>query len=224
MGLQSVKPSRTAGVCEVTLTQTSFRFSAAARDVANLHDIHWVQVHIDSEDRLIVFEPKPGLERVANCFTLGTSKKGYKTLTAKKLIKEQKWIASVASLGISERKFELRRYEAGFKAWYIQLIPAFELSVKPSEIDKLTADDKGIYRYRGGRDGNEIVYIGKGTIKDRYRDSPERKEWRIVRIEYSLIEDDQRALEWESYWLRRFREVNNDRLPRFNLINGHESS
>ena len=182
MGLQLVRPSRSDGDCEVTLTSTSFRFSVAARNLADLHDVHWMRVYVDPIDRLIVFEPKLGKERVPDCFKLGTSNNGYKTLIAKKLIKDQQWIRSVASLGIAERKFELRRYEAEFVGWFIQLMPAFEHAIKPSEITKLTGKEKGIYRYRGGNDGSEIVYIGKGEIKNRFLAEEERKGWGIANV------------------------------------------
>lgn len=221
MGLQLVRPSRTDGDCEVTLTPTSFRFSVAARNLADLHDVHWIRIYVDPIDRLIVFKPEPGNERASECFKLGTSKKGYKTLIAKKLIKDQQWIHSVASLTIAERRFELRRYQAEIDGWYIQLMPTFEDSIRPSEITRLTGNEKGIYRYRGGNDGSEIVYIGKGAIKDRFLLEEERKGWDITNIEYSIIEDDQKALEWESYWIEHFRKSNNGRLPHFNRIGGH---
>ncbi len=59
--------------------------------------------------------------------------------------------------------------------------------------------------------GDEVVYIGKGSIRDRYQTDPRRASWGISKIEYSVIKDDQKALEWEDWWLKRFRKENKGR-------------
>ena len=104
--------------------------------------------------------------------------------------------------------------------WYIQLMPAFEQSITPSAIDQLGRGIKGIYRYLGGKGGQEVVYIGKGAVKDRYLQEKVRREWNVSKIEYSHIEDDQTAYEWEAWWIARHREEHGDR-PIYNLVDGH---
>ena len=106
-------------------------------------------------------------------------------------------------------------------------MPAFEESILPSQISRLDSRIKGIYRYRGGNDGEEIVYIGKGSIKDRFEQEPRRRNWKIARIEYSAIAGDdseQQAYEWEAYWIQRFRHENNGNRPRYNRVDGHGSA
>ena len=68
--------------------------------------------------------------------------------------------------------------------------------------------------------GDEVVYIGKGSIRDRYQTDPRRASWRISKIEYSVIKDDQKALEWEAWWLKRFRKKNKGRLTKYNQTGG----
>ena len=213
----------------VTVSPTSFKFNVLARDTANLSDIHWMRVHTDANERVVVFEPFPGLEKVPGCLKLGTSSKGHKSLTAKGLIAQMSWIRAVAALDVEQRRFEIKPYPGPIppsegsseprKAWYAQLMPAFEESVVPSQINLMAPATKGIYRYWSG---DEVVYIGKGSIRDRFQNERERKNWQLSKIEYSVIEDEQRALEWESFWIERFRQENNGHLPRYNLVGGHK--
>ena len=226
--LKAYTPKYASGECVVRLTRTAFHFSVLARDTAQLQDIHWMRVHTDDDDRLVVFEPVSGMEKRPELLKLGTSKGGYKRLTAKGLIGETPWIKAVADLEhVQDRKFQMKEYPGplpeglrGQGPWFISLIPAFEESVFPSQVPSLGPDKKGIYRYLS--DG-EVVYIGKGIIRDRYQAEPQRASWRISRIEYSIIEDDQKALEWEAWWIDRFRKQNSNHLPRYNQRGGVQS-
>ena len=211
----------------VTITPTSFKFSVLARDTARLGDIHWMRVFTDDDALLVVFQPVSGLEKRPGLLKLGTSIKGHKTLTGKGLVSRCPWIGAVARLpDVEARKFELKEYPGplpageGERPWFIRLMPAFEESVVPSRIGSLGPGPKGIYRYFSG---GEVVYIGKGVIRDRYQQEPERASWGISRIEYSIIEDDQEALEWEAWWIDRFRKENGGDLPRYNRVGGKRS-
>lgn len=229
MPLRTYQPSLNRGQCEVTITSASFKFSSAARDRAQLHDIHWMRVHTDPDDRLVVFEPVPGVDRRSGCLKLGTSDRSHKTLTAKGLISHEPWIHAVANLrNVAHRRFEMSEYHGSIPGrqhtttpWFIRLMPAFEESVVPSEVNTLPQGTKGIYRYRGGENGDEVVYIGKGRVRDRFQQERDRvDDWDVCRIEYSLIQDEQKALEWEACWIERFKQENNGRLPRYNRIGG----
>ena len=188
-----------------------------------------MRVLTDEDDRIVVFEPVAGMEKRPGLLKVGTSRKGHKTLTAKGLIASTPWIKAVALLeDVEARKFEMKEYPGplpagirGQRPWFIQLIPAFEASVVPSQVGSLGPDTKGIYRYVS--DG-EVVYIGKGVVRDRYQAEPQRASWAISRIDYSIIENDQRALEWEAWWIDRFREQNNGHRPRYNRVDGVRSS
>jgi len=225
--LKAYEPKQYGGRCVVTITPISFKFSVLARDTARLADIHWMRVLTDEDERVVVFQPVPGLEKKPGLLKLGTSRKGYKTLTAKGLIARTAWISAVARLpDVEARKFEMKEYPGplppgeGEKPWFIRLMPAFEKSVVPSQVGSLGSSDRGIYRYYSE---DEVVYIGKGVIRDRYQQESGRASWRITRIEYSIIEDDQEALEWEAWWIDRFRTEHGGHLPRYNHVAGNRS-
>lgn len=225
--LQEYIPKQFGDRCVVKIDPTSFKFSVVARNLAQLKDILWMRVLTDEDDRLVVFVPVSGMEKRPGLLKLGTSSKGHKSLTAKGLISQTPWIKAVASLkDLEARKFEMKKYLGPIPPkpdiqsqppWFIRLMPAFEEEVLPSEIDSLGPGKKGIYRYL--HEG-EVVYIGKGNIRDRYRTESNRKLWGVSRIEYSVIEDDQKAREWEAWWIDRFQEGNNGDLPRYNQIRG----
>ncbi len=205
----------------VTVETKGFRFNVTAHNLMGLHNVHYMQVHVDSKERLIVFELMVGTKKQADCLKLRTGG----VLTGKGLVSENDWIKEVARQDVAYRKFEVRRYsDHEVQGWSIQLMPAFEKSVVPSQIARLDSDGKGIYRYRGGSNGNEVVYIGKGSIRDRFQQEPQRRGWGVSRIEYSIVNDDQTAYEWEAYWIRRFQDENNGRIPRFNQVGGRSSS
>lgn len=209
--------------CLVTVDAASFKFNVAARNLAQLHDVHYMQVHLDSDERLIVFEPMDGTSKEAGWLKLG-ARRGNKSLPAKGIVSSNDWIKAVAGQDIANRKFELRRYDGEVRGWSIQLMPAFEKSVVPSEIQRLESAEKGIYRYRGGDSGDEVIYIGKGSVRDRFQQESQRKGWEVSRIEYSIMEDDQKAYEWEAFWLRRFQDESDGCLPRFNQVGGRSLS
>jgi hypothetical protein len=75
------------------------------------------------------------------------------------------------------------------------------------------SDIAGIYRCKRGE---EVVYIGRGPIRERYS-SPERRAWEITRIEYSIVADAREQENWESHWLERYREDKGS-LPIYNKI------
>ena len=194
-------------------------------------DIVWVRVYPDDEDRLIVFEPVPSVDKPPFGLKLGRSASRARRPTANGLINQTPWIRIVAALANTvDRRFDLKPFHGPLPnaddsrgnrpAWYIRLMPAFEESIAAAEIKALSSSAKGIYRYLGGDDGREIVYIGKGLIKDRFRQEAERKSWGIHRIEYSVIEDDILAYEWERWWIERCKRQHNGRHPRYNRVDG----
>ena len=61
-----------------------------------------------------------------------------------------------------------------------------------------------------------ILYIGKGNIKDRLK-SPERKEWDICKVEYSLITDRSEMSKYESFHLKEYENKFN-KLLEHNII------
>ena len=236
MALKIYEPSaQNTGPTVLVDTGKGFLFSAAASQMANLINMQWMRVFRDDDDRLIVFEPVPGLDKPPSGLKLqGRSTSRTRRLTAKGFINQTPWTRAVAALAdTADRRFDLKPFHGALPdvqgagpnrpAWYIRLMPAFELSIAASEIKALSSSVKGIYRYLGGDDGREIVYIGKGLIKDRFQQEADRTNWAIHRVEYSLIDDDTQATEWERFWIERYKQQHNGRRPTYNRVDGHGS-
>ena len=138
-------------------------------------------------------------------------------IKATELISKNPILKRVQSLkNKSDRTFEIFLNKTE-DYYYIYLKPVFELSATWGNRNKINDDARGIYRYL---DKNEqILYIGKGSIKQRASDA-ERANWGIDKIEYSVIEDEKKALEWESYYIDLYVTTNGLRPP-FNRIKGH---
>ena len=83
-------------------------------------------------------------------------------------------------------------------------------------LDNLDYSIKGIYRYLNK--AGEIIYIGKGRIKERAK-ADDRSKWEIKTVEYSIIEENDKMLQWEEYHISRFLDHNGVK-PLFNKIMG----
>ncbi len=99
-------------------------------------------------------------------------------------------------------------------------MPSFENEVLIKNSKQIHPSFEGIYRYLNKR--GDVIYIGKGGIKDRL-DVAHRANWNIEKIEYSIIENEEDQFIWEDYWLDRFKSENNSELPLFNKISGNKT-
>jgi len=108
--------------------------------------------------------------------------------------------------------------ERGTDIYYVCLRPSFENRVTFENRNTLDESVSGIYRYRDKQ--GKVIYIGKGLIKAR-ANSPERKDWGVVHIEYSAIGDDETSLKWESFYIGSHL-AEHQQLPEFNRIAGHK--
>jgi hypothetical protein len=110
-----------------------------------------------------------------------------------------------------------RRYQpiwiAAQGLWVINVRPSFE--TRATSAKDIEAGICGIYRYWAG---NQVVYIGRGEIRSR-ADSPERAEWVIDAIDYSVVEDQADQEKWEALWLDEHRNEHGT-LPLYNRIGG----
>lgn len=97
--------------------------------------------------------------------------------------------------------------------WTINVRPSFETRVESA--DSIEAGLCGIYRYLAG---GQVVYIGRGDIRSRAK-SPERADWVIDVIEYSVVEDVIDQEKWEALWLDEHRNQYGT-LPLYNRIGG----
>lgn len=129
-------------------------------------------------------------------------------------LKNLEWFREVTKLPMRQRRFEpkLEKTEVG-KIWIIKLCPSFEIK-KSRETDKINPDEKGIYRYKRA---GETVYIGRGSILDRLRNDS-RKDWDFDLVEYSRVENPDEQAKWEYFWLEKYKEENDNKLPIYNKI------
>ena len=104
--------------------------------------------------------------------------------------------------------------------WTVQICPAFDQR-KARESATIPSEATGIYRYVS--ENGEIVYIGRGGIRKRLG-SPDRKDWDFDTIEYSIVINPDEQVKWETYWLNRYKEKNNGKLPLYNKVSGLESA
>ncbi len=97
--------------------------------------------------------------------------------------------------------------------YYFHVIPNFERMCLP---DQLPKDINGIYQYLNK--DQEVIYIGEGNIKQRYN-SPERKNWDILTIEYSQIEDMSKRKIYESIHIQKYENAHGKK-PLHNIQGG----
>jgi len=126
------------------------------------------------------------------------------------------WVAAIARQKDPDLRRFIPEYNNFEKLWIIALRPAFEkTAASPKEIP---SDVTGIYRYVAG---DEVIYIGKGAIRERAMDSS-RENWHFDRIEYSRVLGEDQQYKWESNWLdwyqRKF-----GKLPLHNRVGGRRS-
>jgi hypothetical protein len=116
----------------------------------------------------------------------------------------------------NDRTFEILKDKKN-DLWFIRLWPAFERAVRWEDRNQIPNEAMGIYRYTS-KDG-EIMYLGKGNIRNR-ANSPERQGWGVWLIEYSSMESSEDALRWESFYLEDYSNRYGV-LPPLNRIKGH---
>jgi hypothetical protein len=201
----------------VTLRSNKFFFNTILVKLAELEKYPFVRLFVDDDYRKIGFEFTKEQED-SDIFRVMRDEdrnKDYACTSSEVL--SRNWVrkvAETASINACPAKKE-------GKLWSISLIPAFEYSVKRDDITKITNELSGIYRYINQND--EIVYIGKGNIRNRFNEK-NRETWIFDKVEYSAITGDDKALEWESFWIESYKESHNGELPRYNLINGRTLS
>tara|TARA_B110000495_G_C22823202_1_gene480470 strand:- start:16 stop:696 length:681 start_codon:yes stop_codon:yes gene_type:complete len=206
----------------LTISKSGIGFSAKFMKSNNLEEKESIIFFSDPENIYkLGFE---FLDELGGPGTLSLMKAGRKgttsgrTVKATELISKMRILQEIQKNPIKQnRTFEIKNKKEDPAIFYIDLIPCFEFKKKMEHVGDLDDSAKGIYRYKNS--GDTIIYIGKGSIKERAR-SPERREWGINLIEYSIIEDGDKAYEWEDYYLEKYFEEHGAK-PSFNIIMGH---
>ena len=138
------------------------------------------------------------------------------TVKAQELFSKNPVIKGISKLtNKKDRTFEVA-YDKKKDIFSVLFRPNFEFAVSWLDKNKIQENLKGIYRYQDKF--NQTIYIGKGNIKSR-ANSPERDEWGVKTIEYSVILDDEKCYYWENYYLEDFVSKNGVK-PSFNVILG----
>jgi len=200
----------------IAIRDNRFYFNSTMSKIAELKDKKFVRYYLDDKKMEIGFEFLSQKED-GHCYRLGkeSNKKNNFRSSAAELISRYTRIKRIHN----SRDNELKKYVAtkAGNLWSIKLRPCFENFVNRKDTDNLANDLTGIYRYLNSSD--EIVYIGQGNIKKRGK-AQERREWAFDKIEYSLIEKEDARFYWESYWIEKYKERNNGKLPYYNLLSG----
>jgi hypothetical protein len=197
----------------VSITQTHFRFNTLFVRQASLDSGYRVTIFEDEQNRRLGFqfhrEQRPG------SFTLSSRKDKYEGLSCSNqgVVPKRSWLVAVAKQTGKNRRFTPKKEG---NRWVIQLCPAFEIK-KARESEELSSKDIGIYRYL--RENGEIVYIGRGPIKQRLR-CPERTDWDFDVIEYSIVPNPDEQVKWEDYWIERFKADHDGKKPFYNGVSG----
>ncbi len=198
----------------IILKDNRISFNISFVKITELEKFQFVRIFTDDEERKIGFEFLKDNSDTDTFKITGNREKGF-YFTSKDLF-EKAWVKKVSKMQGSNI-FPVKKES---KLWVIKLMPSFEHQVKRIESNKISSELKGIYRYL---DANiNVVYIGKGNIRKRLLEE-KRSEWLFDYIEYSVIQDDELAYEWEAFWINKYRESKGGELPKYNMISGISS-
>jgi hypothetical protein len=206
----------------LSISKNGISFSAKFIKNYKLEERDWIKFFIQTNNIYQIgftfFKDKPhgdALKLLTRDQSAGKSTKANTLISKNKVLKETQ-INITNSDKLSE-DFEITHIKKD-DIFYIDLIPCFEFKTTREGIEKLNDSDRGIYRYRDSED--RVIYIGKGYIKNRLKKEPERREWDINKIEYSIIEDEDTQFKWENHYIvKHFEE--HGATPTWNDNKGH---
>jgi hypothetical protein len=203
------------------INKSGISFSASFIKKEKLETAEGVKFFVDDEDPYylgFVFTSDSSAPNTLSLMASGRSKGGSAgvTIKAAELINKSIVLKSIQKMPNKlDRTFEII-FDKQQKIYSILLRPNFEVTVNWSDKNRIPDSFSGIYRYLDIN--GQTLYIGKGKIKARAL-SPERTQWGVSRIQYSVIESDDKSYYWENYYLERFVSINGARPP-FNVIMG----
>jgi hypothetical protein len=203
------------------INKSGISFSASFIKKEKLEAAEGVKFFVDDEDPYylgFVFTTDSSAPNTLSLMASGRSKGASAgvTIKAAELINKSIVLKSIQKLPNKlDRTFEIN-FDKQQKIYSILLRPNFEVTVNWSDKNRIPDSFSGIYRYLDNN--GQTVYIGKGNIKARAL-SPERTQWGVTKIQYSVIENDEKSYYWENYYLERFVSINGAKPP-FNVIMG----
>lgn len=203
------------------INKSGISFSASFIKKEKLEAAEGVKFFVDDEDPYylgFVFTTDSSAPNTLSLMASGRSKGASAgvTIKAAELINKSIVLKSIQKLPNKlDRTFEIN-FDKQQKIYSILLRPNFEVTVNWSDKNRIPDSFSGIYRYLDNN--GQTVYIGKGNIKARAL-SPERTQWGVTKIQYSVIANDEKSYYWENYYLERFVSINGAKPP-FNVIMG----
>jgi len=203
------------------INKSGISFSASFIKKEKLEAAEGVKFFVDDEDPYylgFIFTSDSSAPNTLSLMASGRSKGGSAgvTIKAAELINKSIVLKSIQKMPNKlDRTFEIT-FDKQQKIYSILLRPNFEVTLNWSDKNRIPDSFSGIYRYLDNN--GQTVYIGKGNIKARAL-SPERTQWGVTRIQYSVIESDDKSYYWENYYLERFVSINGAKPP-FNVIMG----
>ena len=195
----------------ITIRDSRFYFNSIFLKLANAADKHYVSYFIDEKAHEIFFDFHK--DRVDdNCYSFDAKRK---RSSAGEIIKRFNWVKNIHSSNNNKEKMFVSFQRKNI--WGIRIRPSFEHNFPIEKIDEIKSDISGIYRYLN--DKKEVIYIGKGEVKKRLKETG-RDNWGIKTVEFSIIANNKEQYKWEDYWIERYKEENLNDLPIFNRISG----
>lgn len=173
-----------------------------------------VKIEVNDNNQTIHFSfISPEINNEDYDFTLvkdGGGKKGLScVVTAKSLYNDVDWLKKFMKNDDDaiERQFipYLRDNET-----VINIMPNFENYT--NEIKNVPDEVSGIYKLK---DGNEVVYIGRGQIKNRIADHKNKSEYKFDQVLYSVVNDEEKEKTAERFWIEKYKE-DKGVLPKYN--------
>jgi len=205
----------------LVINKSGISFSAKFVKKEKLQDAKGVKFFVDDVDPYYLgFKFKNELDEpnTLSLIASGRTRGGGAgfTIKAAELINKNPILKNVQKMNSKQdRTFEIF-FDKKESIYSILVRPNFEIIVNYLDKNTIPEAFKGIYRYRNKED--QIIYIGKGGIKTRVN-SPERRDWGIQKIEYSILLDDELSFYWENYYLDRYLSIHGSKPP-FNVIMG----
>jgi hypothetical protein len=205
----------------LTITKSGIYFSSLFIKNHNLEKKESIAFFFDDQDPYMFgfeFYDEPGSPDSLVLMSSGRMSKSIgRTIKASELIGKSKILQSLQKDPLKiNRTFEIKK-EKNTNIFYVLLRPAFEHKINFEKRNSLSDDLAGIYRYKNK--AGEVLYIGKGQIKNR-SNSSERRDWGVHEIEYSSLTTEEDSLKWESYYIQSYQNEFG-LLPPLNRISGH---
>ena len=120
-----------------------------------------------------------------------------------------------------DRTFDLEKDEDSSNIFFVTLCPNFDQKVKADNLRGMNPELSGIYRCLD--EYSNIIYIGSGNVKERNSEHLKSFGEEISEVQYSVISNREKAYEWESHHITKFKDKHG-RRPKYNKNDGRQSN